>query len=334
MNILYIVPDLKKVSGGPRTRISSFKEIFLKKGGKIIEKGNKLTRSIFPQKINFVYVESATNRIGFADVVSLFFLRIYSSKVVVFIRDVYIEMFPEKYSGLRGRITRIANRISNYYLTLIATELVFPTEEMGVVFFDKNKYFPRRNFSSLPPGTLIERDQPKSPDFTKKLGILYLGSTRYANSGFKTFVDFSLKYNKRYSFFVLSGDAGLNKEYSSLPIIFNSVERNEIPIYIKENNIAYAIHTRPRNIYDDITFPIKVLDFLSMSLPFITEQHKPIESLLSDGYPLFLDLKNQKEIHNRIKGISKQEYISLLNLFSRISKENTYEKRYIDLLTK
>jgi hypothetical protein len=334
MNILYIVPDLQKVSGGPRTRISSFKEIFLKKGGKVIEKGSKLSRSIVPQRINLVYVESATNRVGIVDVICLFFLRIYSQKVIVFIRDIYVEMFPEKYSDLRGKFTRLANRISNYYLTLIATKLVFPTNYMGAMFFKINRCFPTRNYSSLPPGSRKEKTPHKPPDFTKKLGVLYLGSTRYVNSGFETFIDFSLKYSNSYSFYVLSGDNGMSDVNSTFPINFDSIKRDQIPDYIKQNNIAYAIHTRPRNKYDDITFPIKVLDFLSLGLPFISEQHKPIESLLSEKYPLFLDLKNKDEIHNKIKSISKEDYYYLLNLFKTISKENSYEKRYIELLEK
>ena len=334
MNILYIIPDLQKVYGGPRTRISSFKEIFLKKGGKVIEKGSKLSRSIVPQRINLVYVESATNRIGIVDVICLFFLRIYSPKVVVFIRDIYIEMFPEKYSNIRGKFTRLANRISNYYLTLIATKLVFPTNDMGTLFFKKNSCFPTRNYSSLPPGTRKEKTPYKLPDFTKKLGVLYLGSTRYVNSGFETFIDFSLKYSNSYSFYVLSGDKVLSGENSNIPIIFDNINRDQIPKFIKQNNIAYAIHTRPRNQYDDITFPIKILDFLSFCLPFITEQHKPIESLLSEDYPLFLDLNDKDEIHNNIKSISKEKYYNLLNSLKTISKENSYEKRYIELLEK
>src|SRR5690606_39270483 len=125
MNILYVVPDLKKVTGGPRTRVSLFKEVFITNGGAVIEKGNKLSRSIVPKKINLVYVESATNRISLADLIALFFLKLYSKKVIVFIRDVYIELFPQEYSSFRGQITRFFNKISNYYLTLIASSIVF-----------------------------------------------------------------------------------------------------------------------------------------------------------------------------------------------------------------
>ena len=134
MNILYVVPDLTKVSGGPRTRISMFKQVFIKNNGIVIEKGKKLRLSIIPREIDLVYVESATNRIGFIDVICLFFLKIYSKKVVVFIRDIYIELFPEEYTSPRKRVTLIVNKLSNFYLTLIATSLVFPTEEMGKVF--------------------------------------------------------------------------------------------------------------------------------------------------------------------------------------------------------
>ena len=51
-NILYIIPDLAKVSGGPKTRVSLFKNIFLNKRDDIIEKGNKIVKSVSFKKVN------------------------------------------------------------------------------------------------------------------------------------------------------------------------------------------------------------------------------------------------------------------------------------------
>ncbi len=51
-NILYIIPDLAKVSGGPKTRVSLFKNIFLNKKDDIIEKGNKIAKSVSFKKVN------------------------------------------------------------------------------------------------------------------------------------------------------------------------------------------------------------------------------------------------------------------------------------------
>ena len=79
-NILYIIPDLAKVSGGPKTRVSLFKNIFLNKRDDIIEKGNKIVKSVSYKKVNITYVESATNRIALVDFFCLFFLRLRSDR--------------------------------------------------------------------------------------------------------------------------------------------------------------------------------------------------------------------------------------------------------------
>ena len=41
-NILYVIPNLSNVSGGPKTRVSLFKNVFLNKKDDIIEKGKSL----------------------------------------------------------------------------------------------------------------------------------------------------------------------------------------------------------------------------------------------------------------------------------------------------
>lgn len=333
MNVLYVVPDLSKVSGGPRTRITMFKQVFLKNNDLVIEKGDKFFKSIIPKKINKVYIESATNRISVIDVISLLFLRFYAKEVTVFIRDIYIELFPEEYQTVRSKITLVLNKLSNFYLTLIATSMVFPTTNMGRVFFDKNKLFPKRKYSDLPPGALLREEDRILPEFNKKLGILYLGSTKYANSGFDSFIKFSLDYSDDYNFFVLSGDENLSQDMAATPLHINSVQHSEISKYIELNNIAFAIHTRPRNEYDDLTFPIKVLDFISLQLPFFSEKHAPLVKLLGVDYGLFSGLKDFESIKLTIQKMSKEEYIDLLNFLKTITVKNTYDERYKKLLT-
>lgn len=330
---LYIVPNLKKVSGGPKTRASNFKEIFLRRGGAIYEEDTK--KKVFSSfKVrDLVYIESATNRIATIDLFALLFLRLRSKNVVVFIRDIYIELFPEEYTSKRGRITRFFNRISNYYLTLIATFMVFPTEEMGTVFFKKNKWFPRRKFSDLPPGAHNILEYKEQPDFTKKAGILYLGSLGYTNSGYQRFLDFSKKYNEEYNFFILSGDKDLEHKTSGFPVHLDRVPRKEIPQFIESNNITFAFHTRPRNHYDDLTYPIKVFDFLSFQIPFISEKHIPLCKTLGNDYPLFASYSNLEEIFNLIQSINATEYKQLSLLLKDIAQKNTYDERYKKLLS-
>lgn len=329
-NSFYVVPNLNKVSGGPNTRINLFKSIFESKGNLVFYKANKL-KTIFKSS-NIAYVESATNRIALIDIPSLFFLRLRSKKTIVFIRDIYIELFPEEYNTFRSKITYFFNKLSNFYLTLIATSMVFPTKEMGTVFFEKNKFFPKRPFTDLPPGTHDITENRILPNFTKKLGILYLGSLGYTNSGYQNFIDFAEVYKNEYNFFILSGDKDLKEKVTAAHIKLNKVPRKDIPQFIAENNIAYAFHTRPRNMYDDLTFPIKVFDFLSFQLPFFTETHVPLEQLLGNDYPLFASFENKDEIHHKIEAIKLQEYQKLVDFLKEISLNNTYDKRYKKLL--
>lgn len=323
----YIVPDISKTSGGPRTRISCFKSIFLKKGAVIFQ--DKSKKDVLRNKnIDFLYIESATNRISVADFFYLFILKFTSKKRIVFIRDVYIELFPEEYASLRAKITLIANKVSNFYLTWVATSLVFPTEEMGHSFFKKNVRFPKRKYTHLAPATLDVTTKKTLPEFTKKLGILYLGGLGYANSGYKLFLKFSEAYEKYYNFYILSGDTDLDQKTAGYPVILNKVPRTEIPSFISKHNIAFAFHTRPRNLYDDLTYPIKVFDFLSFQLPFISQKHIPLVLLLGNDYPLFASYENLEKIHLLIKGINKAKYEDIVDSLKEIAHKNTYEERY------
>ncbi|MGB3344637.1 MAG: hypothetical protein WBA61_12070 [Aequorivita sp.] len=329
-NSLYVIPNLDKITGGSITRINLFKKIFQNKGDRIIEKGNKL-KSIF-HKQEVCYVETATNRIGTVDLVSLFFLKFRSEKVIVFIRDIYIELFPEDYKGFRKKITFYLNKLSNFYLTWISTSMVFPTEKMGEVFFEKNKSFPRRPYSDLPPGTYDITENVSPPDFSQKLGLLYLGSIDYRNSGIENFIAFSRKYHENYNFYVLSGASNISEIVQATIIQASRIPRAEIAKFIEKNNIAYALHTRPRNIYDDLTFPIKAFDFLSFQLPFFSERHIPLENLLSNDYPLFASFDHLDVIHQKIESIDAKQYNELLLFLRKIALDNTYDKRYKKLL--
>ena len=231
-NLLYVIPNLNKVSGGPKTRISLLKAVFLNKNEDIIEKGNKFKKSFSTNKINIVYIESATNRISLIDVFCLFLLRLRAKKVIVFIRDIYIELFPEEFTTTRSKITLIFNRLSNFYLSLIATQMVFPTLKMGETFFAKNKLYKKRPYTDLPPGTYNVLDKKQQPNFNKKRGILYLGNTTYTNSGFSTFLNFEKLYNEHFNFFILSEDKNLNKTIKNTSIELNRVQRNAIPSFI------------------------------------------------------------------------------------------------------
>lgn len=328
-NVLYIVPNLSKVTGGPKTRTKLFRIVFETNGDFTVYSKNKIQKSINLKNINLLYIESSTNRITMVDFFALMLLKIKAKKTIVFIRDVYIECFPQEYQSFRGRITYLFNKLSNWFLTMISDKMAFPTLKMGEVFFEKNSWFPKREYFDLPPGTQIPVRNRNLPDFSKKTGILYLGGTEYKKSGFENFVEFSRKYQNKYNFFVLSKSKIPESEKQ---LITHFCEQDKILSYIEQNNIAYAYHARERNDYDDLTFPIKVLDFVSLTLPFFSENHLPLEKLMGENYKLFVKIINFEEIDKIISSVTVNQYKELASQLIEISKNNTYAERYKKLL--
>lgn len=331
-NMLYVVPNLKKINGGPVSRISDFKRVFKANDELIIER-KKILNALRSPQLNIVYVESASNRISFADFLSLIILKFKNKKSIVFIRDIYIELFPDEYKGFRKSITKYFNKISNFFLGIIADEMAFPTIKMGEVFFKENPAFPKRKYFSLPPATSsFDESTPKDLDYNRKFGVLFLGGTKYINSGIEKFIELSKKLEQKYNFFVLTPDKDLNERFD-IPdsVKIQHINREEIVDFILKNNICAAYHTRPRNFYDDITFPIKVLDFLSFQIPFLTEKHAPIEDLMGNDYELYVDWENLDDVKHKTEyaTISRKSHLTLLN---EIADKNTYENRYIEII--
>ena len=165
------------------------------------------------------------------------------------------------------------------------------------------------------------------------MGILYLGSVSYTNAGFEHFLNFADRFKDRYNFFVLSGDGIAKKIIQHRPhILLDKIEHSKIPLFLEKHNISVALHTRPSNAYDDITFPIKILDFISFQLPFLTEAHHPLKQLLGNEYDLFVDISNYVEMDSMIqKLINESEYYKKINFLAKIACQNTYENRYKEI---
>ena len=172
------------------------------------------------------------------------------------------------------------------------------------------------------------------PDFGNRIGILYLGAVSYKNSGFEHFVTMYKQNSDKYNFFILTND---NKVYDYIGrndtnITIDYVKRGNLKDYLIDNNILFAIHSRPRNSYDDMTFPIKVLDFISLGLPFVSEMHKPLVNMIGKDYPLYTNMSNNFNLYGLIdKLCNDNDYLKLLDFLEQISLENTYEQRYTKL---
>lgn len=332
---LYAVPDPAKVSGGPRVRISGISEALKKSKNNFIIVGNnfsKLLLSIRLPKTEVLYIESSTNRLALLDLVSLMILRLKSKTVVTYIRDIYIELFPEEYKGFGGGMTKYANRLSSWFYATISDRLAFPTLEMGAEFYNKNSKFPQRKYFSFPPGTFLP-DENLNYEISKHLvdiKLLYLGGTKYKHSGFEDFLKVAKQLRGKYEFHILTNDkidkkleeAGLNKGDVKLL----TVPHSQVMEYIRRENITFAVHSRPRNVYDDITYPIKFMDFISCLLPPLTLKHKPIVSLLGENYPFYIDEFKATAVDQCIEMLKEAPdlFTSVIGKLEKIREEKLY----------
>lgn len=328
-SLLFIASNIGNKNSAPFTRSNEFSKVFQEKGFVLRGKA-KLKKALSLPALDFLYMETAPHRITFGDFWALLLLRTKTKFIVIYIRDVYCEFFKEEYKGIRRKISLVANRISYFLFALISDYLVFPSIEMGNYFYLKNK-FPVRKYTNLPPGVPIPEKNRKNPDFNKKTGVLYLGNPNYTNSGFDFFLKFAKICNDKFNFYILTADKESFKDKPYITADF--IDHKEIVTFLESNNVAFAIHTRPRNGYDDITIPIKAMDFISLNLPFITDEHKPLKQILGDNYPFYCEMDEKKvfELINQYNSLEK--YKVLYNYIENILIENTYYKRY-EKLTK
>ncbi len=335
--ILYAVPEIDKVSGGPATRITQVSKVIAESNINTIIQGkswNKLKQTLLTREKGTVYVESSTNRVKLIDIICLFILRIRNPKLIVYIRDVYIQVFPEKYKGLRKSITKVFNRLSNLFYVIISTSLAFPTMEMGKVFSSSIPKFLLKPYFALPPGT-YHCDNPvhdinnKVSNKLRDISFLYLGGLQYVYSGFESFLDLAEGLSNEYKFHILSKDDVSNKliERNLQHIIsYKSLTHNEVISYFDDANITFVIHPRPRNTYDDITYPIKLMDCISCGVPFISLPHIPIVELVGNEYFFFINELNNESIINLINTQNLfGKYKETLLKLEKVSLESSYK---------
>jgi len=343
--IFYSVPCLAKVSGGPRTRITNFSKAVMKRPGNYFIEGNtiaKIKKTLEVSNGDVLYVESSTNRVKIIDLFCLLILKFKSKTTITYIRDVYIQIFPEEYKNIRGFVTSIANKLSNIFYILISDKFAFPTTEMGKVFFSKMPSFLKKEYFDLPPGTYsVWYNNKASIDNRvekkiEKIKFLYLGGTNYKYSGFDTFLNLSKTMSKDYKFYILTADNIESKlvQYGLKDkLVVLSLKHEQVIDFLEKEKITFVLHTRPTNNYDDITFPIKIMDCISCGVPFISVSHEPLVSLLGHDYPFFVDSFSETNMIKIIGQSSLDEnYTMSLNHFLEVKDRVDYFSQVVKLI--
>ena len=283
----YIVPKIININSGPGVRTSEFRKSLIDHEVDFFEISNsdKIKNSMRAYKNTITYVESSTNRVGFSDIISLLIIRfIKKNDIYIYIRDVYPFIFPEEYKTIRTRITSFAYKLTSMFYVKIAKRLLFPTTEMGDIFNSKLA-LKSVNTGVFPPGINCVKNADLSSSSSKNL--LHVGGFEYKHSGAYELLYIISLLPCEFSLHIVTRDASFLK---SLPIWesvkervyihkFNKLEWIE---YFSEVKVLCALHSRPRNCYDDITYPIKIMDYISLGVPFLSLKHKPLISILHD----------------------------------------------------
>lgn len=325
---LYSIPNLQKVSGGPVSRISSIKNLLSedKKNQIIVTNGlQKVLKSIKSSPSDVLYIESSTNRCKLVDFIALMILKRKSKIVVVYIRDIYFEMFPDLYEGIFNKIRSHLNKVSLRFYTKISKYLAFPTVEMAEKFYFYHPKFKRIETFELPPA--IDRNHHcQFPNFQgENINFLYLGALNYKYSGLSEYIYLSRNLSGNFKFFMLSKDSVNSNENPQL--IANYIPKDQLGEFINKNNIHFLVHSRPRNKYDDITYPIKIFDSISFKLPIISLPHPPLVRLLGHDYPFFLKKLDVESILSVVRRIKEEPevYYDIKIRYDEISSKRSYK---------
>lgn len=329
--VLYVVPDVTKKNSGPAVRVSNiiksdlFDTVIV---GGFFSKVQKMLRC---NAKSLIYVESATNRLNLVDIFCLLFLKfVKRGDVRVYIRDCYTILFPEEYLTARKRITKYLLDLTNRFYIFLSSKLYFPTKEMSKVFseyYDTNKLT-----SDLPPG--VVSSEFESFTYPKSIAsasvtlqyVLHVGGLSYKYSGVDELISFSASLPEGFKLLLITRDIQIfsaNPQFSRVrdKVEFLSLNRDGVIERIKKGDVIAAVHTRPLNRYDDITFPIKILDYISWKLPILTLKHKPVVNLLGEDYPFYLD-----EIDSRVSSILSLccDNPALPIIYGKINREHSY----------
>lgn len=302
----YVVPIIKDLNSGPGVRIESLRNL-LKSDTRFdvneISNKDKILNTLNSELDTITYIESSTNRLSIIDVFCLTYLRYFKrSELNVYIRDIYTIVYPESYSGLRKRITYIANLVTLRFYHRICENLFFPTKQMSKVFYEFLGV-EHDNHISFPPGS--SENQLRLSSYNSNL-ILHVGGLEYVNSGLDDLFYVVRKLPNDFKLVLITRDIELVKSHLSYEeskdkIILKSMNKSEWVHYIERNKVLCAIHSRPRNEYDDMTFPIKILDYISYNIPFISLKHKPLVEMLGDNSTLVVDdFKDTGKIISRL----------------------------------
>lgn len=344
--IFYAVPEAIRLESGPSVRVTNFSIAFQELGYDNVIKGtpwSKFMGAIKSPSGDLLYVESSTNRMKLIDLFCLLVLKMKTRTCIVFIRDIYSEVFPEEYESVRSRITKAFNKLSNYIYSHISDRMAFPTTTMGEQFFAFNPRFISRPIIPLAPGTTntLQSRAPLeklSESRLEKVKLIYVGAISYKFSGIQSYLRLAKEFGSKFKFYIVTTDPnifdliaeyGLQKDQ----VIVKRLNSSQLKDFIIDEGITFAIHSRPRNVYDDMTYPIKVMDYISWQLPFFTLDHVPIVDLLGKDYPLYCNLTNLNEFDKLISNfINSDSYQSLLNIMQHKRNQNSYTERVKYLL--
>ena len=337
--LIYLAPDIRTPNSGPTVRglgllraAKSNTKVEVICGSEL----NKLVGTLRSSRTRKVYFETKTNRLSVIDFVCLLVLRWKSEALIIYIRDVYLEAFgAARRTGLRQALTAMAHGISGKCYRRLGSELAFPTEQMRDVYLREHKSHTKSR--ALPPKCAGWTDPAIGQHGIAPVNqrpLLFMGSSGYEYVGWESLWQlYSLPEWHAPSLHVISRDRPediqIPRSVDEAKLKILELNAAQLNAHVESVSPIALLHLRPRNHYDDMTVPIKVMTSLSWSLPIITMPHSPLVALLGADYPFFF--RNIAEVPSLVERIAADEHKARM-LVHRICLENQYESTILELL--
>lgn len=213
-----------------------------------------------------IYVESSSSLPGPADLVFLGLARALGVPVLTYVRDAY-QLFPEYYplTSLRRRISRMAFLPAFRTLARTSSVVAFPSRGLArVVLGDGDR---ARRAALLPPGARLPDVAALDPAARE---ILYVGAIAHGPSGGDLLVDaMQLARERVTELRLICVVPEGQRPREPHPAWLEVVRGGDQEILGLLPRVLATVTPRLRTPYNDLSVPIKVLEYLGYGRPMI-----------------------------------------------------------------
>jgi glycosyltransferase involved in cell wall biosynthesis len=213
-----------------------------------------------------IYVESSTALVGPADIAFLWLARSRHVPVLSYVRDAY-QLFPEYYplDSLKRRLSRFLFPLSLRALDRVSDWLAFPSRGLAtVVLRDTGR---AASAPLLPPGARLTDAPPVDP---AARALLYVGSLAHRPQGGDLLLEaVGLVRERGLDLELICVTPPGDEPPGPRPAWLRVVRADATGVDALLPEVLASVTPRRRSTYNDLSIPIKVLEYLGYGRPLL-----------------------------------------------------------------